>query len=274
MDNSIESTDRLWKESSRLVDVGYWNMPSGDSASKEMSEAIQMRIWTMKAISEARPAFGPEATVASGFVSRDLARSLAGDMKDAIEMKRLNPAAVVHREVIDYPRALHESDVPERRSIQPVKRTQVALADRVRESVADATRLMGSWRPPASVDDADRTMPDPSAIARTGARGVELLLSHAGRLPRSHGAPTPDMKAAYEVVAVGLALDLVRRVRSAVGRGELSMSALKGPSLYGESTEKQLLGVSGGPVSVAKGPISPEPDVAAAFSVRSAGAGI
>jgi hypothetical protein len=272
MDNSIESTDRLWKESSRLVNIGYWNTPSNDSASKDMSEAIQMKIWTMKAISEARPGFTPEAAVASEFVSRDLARSLAVDMKDAIEMKRLNPAAVVDKEVIGYPRALGEGDVPQRHSIPSVKRTQIALTDRVGKSVADATSLMGSWRSSVSLDDAGKTLPDPSATARAGARGVEFLLSHAGKLPRSHGAPTPDMKAAYEVAAVGLAVDLVKQVRSALGRGELPMSALKSPALYTETGEKQLLGVSRAPASTTKGPTQPDMDVAAVVNARTGGA--
>jgi hypothetical protein len=214
MFESIESSDRLLAQSKDLIDIGYWNMPDANAAERDRSHRTQATVWALAAVSRVRDGLDPEARQAVDLVSLDLSRGLAADMQEAIAGRRLNPNAVKDLEVLTYPTGASglwvdmERPAPQR----------MLLADRISDTIDDATSHTGVWARGGTPED-NRAR----AEARVAAVSIPVLTAR--------GAENPDLQSAYETAAVGVAIDLSRRVRREAGVN-LNVDRMKDATVY------------------------------------------
>lgn len=239
MIESIEASDRLLAQSKGLIDIGYWNMPDANAAERERSHRTQETVWALSAVSRIRDGLDPDALEAARLVTLDLSRTLASDMHEAIVGRRLNPNAVKDAEVLAYP-----TDGPRLESVVERPSPQrMLLADRISDTIDDATSHTGVWSRGPHPDEAKAR-----SEARVSAVAIPVLASR--------GAANPDLQGAYETAAVGVAVDLSRRVRREVGVN-LNVDRMKDSTVY-LSRFEEALSSSNGVASGSKGP-APSP---------------
>ena len=251
MQETIENSDRLLQQASTLVNIGYWNMPDATVEERERSHETQRIVWALSAIARTRESSSPEVLEATSVVSKDLSRTLASHMHEAIASRRLNPNAVRDKDVLTYPtdgeRLSHFGDRPAAQ--------RMVLSERIADTVEDATAHGGAWLSGGTRENAQER-----SAARGGAVTIPFLVRKS--------AETPDLRAAYETTATEVAVGLSRSLRRNRGP-DLSINDLKDPSALMSFYEEALSGVA----KISTGTRGPGADVDAPMPVRQVSAG-
>lgn len=226
MRETIENSDRLLAQSKTLVDIGYWNMPDATAQERDRSHETQRIIWAMSAISRIRETASPEGRLASELVSKDLSRTLASHMHEAIASRRLNPNAVRDAGVLTYPTDGERlSTQAERPSAQ-----RMALSARIADTLEDATSHGGAWFSGGTREN---------GLERAAARGAAVSIPFLVE----RGERDPALRAAYETTATEIGVGLSQTVRRNRGP-DLNINGLKDPAVFMRFFEEAMAGTA------------------------------